>query len=44
MVACSATATRVAAEQMTHLDVMMPFVTGLGMFFANELNKILAEV
>jgi aminoglycoside phosphotransferase (APT) family kinase protein len=43
MVACSASATRVAQEQMTHLDVMMPFVTGLGMFFANELNKILGE-
>ena len=43
MVACSATATRVAHEQMTHLDVMMPFVTGLGMFFSHELNKILAE-
>jgi aminoglycoside phosphotransferase (APT) family kinase protein len=43
MVACSATATRVAQEQMTHLDVMMPFVTGLGMFLANELNKILGE-
>jgi aminoglycoside phosphotransferase (APT) family kinase protein len=42
-VACSATSTRVAQEQMTHLDVMMPFVTGLGMFFSNELNKILAE-
>jgi aminoglycoside phosphotransferase (APT) family kinase protein len=43
MVACSATSTRIAQEQMTHLDVMMPFVTGLGMFFSHELNKILAE-
>ncbi|MGH8997987.1 MAG: phosphotransferase family protein [Acidimicrobiia bacterium] len=43
VVACYATASRVAAQKETHLDVMMNFVTGLAAFFVAELNKILRE-
>ena len=42
-VACSATAPRIADDGMTHLDVMMPFVSGLGAFFIGELTKVLTE-
>jgi len=40
-VACSGTAPRIADDGMTHLDVMMPFVSGLGAFFIAELTKVL---
>jgi aminoglycoside phosphotransferase (APT) family kinase protein len=43
VVACSASAPRIAHEQMTHLDVMMNFVAGLGFHFLGELTRILAE-
>ena len=42
-VACSGTAPRIADDGMTHLDVMMPFVSGLGAFFIGELTKVLTE-
>lgn len=43
VIACCATGPRLAAERMTHLDAMMNFVPGLGMFFVGELNQILRE-
>ena len=42
-IACSGTAPRIADDGMTHLDVMMPFVSGLGAFFIGELTKVLTE-
>ncbi|MGQ0629612.1 MAG: phosphotransferase family protein [Sporichthyaceae bacterium] len=38
-VACCSTSIRNMHEGMTHLDVMMPFVSGLGAMFLNELTK-----
>ncbi|MGQ0623447.1 MAG: phosphotransferase family protein [Sporichthyaceae bacterium] len=38
-VACCSTAIRNMHEGMTHLDVMMPFVSGLGAMFLHELTK-----
>jgi aminoglycoside phosphotransferase (APT) family kinase protein len=43
IVACYATASRVAAEQASHVDVVMNFVSGLAAFFVAELNQILRE-
>lgn len=43
VIACAATAPRLAGERMTHLDTMMNFVNGLAAFFIGELNTLLKE-
>ena len=43
VVACMATSSRVAAEKVTHVDVMMNLVTGLAAYWVAELNRILRE-
>lgn len=40
VVACSATGPRVAAERMTHLDVMMNFLSGLGAWGQDQLLQL----
>lgn len=43
VIACGASSPRLAAERMTHVQVMLNFVTGLAAFWWAELNKILKE-
>lgn len=40
VVACSATGPRVSAERMTHLDVMMNFLSGLGAWGLDQLVEL----
>ena len=41
--ACSATGARIAEDRMTHLDVMMNFMGGLGASLIPELNRAITE-
>ncbi len=41
VVATSASGVRIAEDRMTHLDVMMNFLSGLGASSMAELNRVL---